>query len=210
MCDLIWPPRCIACDVLSCSDGEICPNCLSQIIWIDTDFSAARLQKVYFDSAKSLALHEGSFERIVHRFKYLSDTSLGVHLGALIARKISREYDVVTCVPLTGRRLLRRGFNQSALLARQVAKDTGFSFQPHLLKRHKSVAPQVGLGAKERIENVRGIFSCRTPETVAGRAVLLIDDVMTTGATANECAKVLKKHGASRVDVFTLSRRPKS
>jgi len=155
-------------------------------------------------------LHEGRFEKVIHRFKYLSDTSLAAHLGLLIARKISREYDLVTCVPLSGRRLLRRGFNQSALLAKKVAKETGFRFAPDLLQRHKAIMPQVGLSAQERIENVRGAFSCREGAAIRGGAVLLIDDVMTTGATSNECAKVLKKHGASRVDVFTLSRRPKS
>lgn len=201
--DSIFPPRCIACDKIS-DETPICKDCNSKINWLETDFFSSTLDKIYFDKAKSLAAYDGAFSQIIHNIKYNRRTDLIKPLALVVSSKINFEYDIVTAVPLHWLRLFKRGFNQSALLARLVAKECGFKCDLSILKKIKRTSAQVGLIQKERLENIKGAFICR--KSLQDMDVLLIDDVMTTGATVNECAKVIKKAGANRVDVFTLAR----
>jgi ComF family protein len=114
-------------------------------------------------------------------------------------------FDVVIPVPLHKQRLKERGFNQSLLLAREVARVFGLEVDYRSLKRIRPTRPQVDLKPDERKKNVKGAFDVKSPERVRGRRVLLVDDVFTTGATVSECARVLKKAGAE-VYVLTLAR----
>jgi ComF family protein len=111
-------------------------------------------------------------------------------------------------VPLHTRRLRERGFNQSLLLARQVSRKRSIPLNFTALWRSRQTQPQTQLSGPERQKNVRGAFEVRNAEAVAGKRVLLIDDVFTTGATVQECAKALLDAGAERVDVLTLARVP--
>lgn len=113
--------------------------------------------------------------------------------------------EILIPVPLHLNRLRERGFNQSLLLVKELSRRTGISYQWQLLEKKKPTAPQVNLSGTERERGVRGAFSVRKIEAVEGRKILLVDDVYTTGATVNECARVLIAAGAERVDVFTLA-----
>jgi len=113
--------------------------------------------------------------------------------------------DMVLPVPLYKKRLRERGFNQSALLGKYVAKRLGRPLNLYSLIRNRDTRPQVGLSAKERKKNIRNAFEIREQGVIKGRRVLLIDDVFTTGATARECSKVLRKAGAQEIFVITLS-----
>jgi ComF family protein len=132
---------------------------------------------------------------------------LAARLGALIGSAIPRDqaFEVIVPVPLYWRRRLERGFNQSELLARAVAKRYGLR-PVNALRRKRATAAQAGLSNSKRRLNVAGAFVVPRPETVAGRRVLLIDDVLTTGATLSACGAALKRAGARYVAVLTLAR----
>jgi len=116
------------------------------------------------------------------------------------------DYDIVIPVPLHWRRLWWRGFNQAALLAAEVAHRLNLPLDTTAMSRRRFAPPQTAQHHDERIRNVRRAFTVTRPEHVRSRRVLLVDDVMTTGATVDECARALTAAGAASVDVFTLAR----
>lgn len=118
----------------------------------------------------------------------------------------ARGYDAIVPVPLHIARLRWRGFNQAVLLARPLARSWRIPLEPLALRRSRPTAPQVGLGEVERRRNIAGAFEIRDAAAIRGRRVLLVDDVFTTGATVEECSRVLLKGGALAVDVAVLAR----
>jgi ComF family protein len=133
---------------------------------------------------------------------------LGTLLGDAIARQLLHaSVDVIVPMPLHVDRLVARGFNQSHEIARVVSRQLGLACEPGLLCRPRPTRPQVGLAREERIGNVRGAFCARTPG-LAGRRVALVDDVVTTGSTVAEAARVLRDAGAAAVDVWAVARAP--
>lgn len=145
---------------------------------------------------------------VLARFKYARDISLAPVLSAVLveAPPLLPAHDLIVPIPLHPDRLRWRGFNQAVPLARALGRISGRPVNPLALSRHRPTPPQVGLGAVDRRRNVRGAFAVRQPAQVRGRTVLLVDDVMTTGATAHECARVLHTAGARAVDVVVLAR----
>lgn len=143
-------------------------------------------------------------------FKYQRKISLAKPLGDLLARayKPSADLDLIMPVPLHPRRLKEREFNQALLLADRVRKRIPVPVSFTNLVRLRETAPQVELERKARLKNLRRAFAVRRPADVHERRILLIDDVYTTGATVNECAKVLRKAGAADIYVATLARMP--
>ena len=141
-------------------------------------------------------------------FKYRGKVSLAKPLGRLMLNALpaSLEADIVIPVPLHPSRLRQREFNQSLLLADQVATHAGLPLSFTNLVRTTQSEPQHTLSRKERLNNLRQAFAVRQPESIAQKRILLIDDVFTTGTTVNECAKVLRKAGADAVFVLTLAR----
>jgi ComF family protein len=114
--------------------------------------------------------------------------------------------DLIIPVPLHPKRLRWRGFNQSALLARQISRMYGIPMDPFVLRREHETAPQTQLVEDERRRNVRGAFALHRDRSVDGKSILLVDDVYTSGATVNECSRVLRRSGAKEVFVVTLAR----
>jgi ComF family protein len=160
-----------------------------------------------FDSAYSFGAYEGVLRELIHLFKYGRVRPLAAPLGQFLASAIPRDqsFDAVVPVPLHWRRRWERGFNQSALLAQAVARRYGLTVVA-ALRRQRATAAQAGLTNARRRENVAAAFAVRRNKVVAGRRILLIDDVMTTGATASSCALALKQAGARYVALLTLAR----
>jgi len=129
-------------------------------------------------------------------------------LGQWLATVLSEagSVDLIVPVPLDGRRQRSRGFNQSELLAAELSRLSRVPLNARVLRRHRSTQTQTGLTHRQRRLNVQGAFRVRRPEVLAGRSVALVDDVITTGATAAACARVLKRAGARRVVVIALAR----
>lgn len=143
----------------------------------------------------------------LHRLKYGRDVSLAPPLAAVLAERAPKaDHDLILPVPLHRSRLQWRGFNQSLLIARGLPPGAGGRLDRWTLARRRATPPQVGLGERERRKNVRKAFVVTRADAVRTARVLLVDDVMTTGATADECARVLRRAGAREVDVLVLLR----
>ena len=147
----------------------------------------------------------------IHLLKYRKKTSLSRPLSALARETFLQFWDINTIdllvsVPLHVKRLRERGFNQAHLLMKRWAKQDGIPLDSLTLSRGRWTEPQTTLSRAERRKNIKGAFSVRNPKRIKSRKVLLVDDVYTTGATVNECARVLMKAGAEFVDVLTLAR----
>jgi ComF family protein len=142
----------------------------------------------------------------VKRLKYGGRTDLVPRLGRLMAARVTGDVapNLVVPVPLHRRRLAGRGFNQSALLARAVARELGAACEPRALLRTKDTRQQAGQDRAGRLENLHGAFQARRPAALAFRRVLLVDDVVTTGATVRGCIDVLRRAGADVVGVSSL------
>jgi ComF family protein len=144
----------------------------------------------------------------IHRLKYSNSQDLAAPLGEMMVsywREAPFPADVIVPVPLHTRRLRERGYNQAALLARELGKGVGLPVLERALIRVRYTSPQVDLNAEERKENVQGAFHCPT-DRVAGKSVLLVDDVYTTGATLEACSLALKQRGVLTVWALTLAR----
>ena len=160
-----------------------------------------------FDAAYTFGSFEAELRELIHVFKYGRVETLAGPLGRFLALALPRDeqFDVVVPMPLHWMRRWKRGFNQSELLAAEIARRAGVPLR-QLVRRARATAPQAGLTNAKRRANVSGAFLVRRPERVSGLRVLLVDDVMTTGATASSCARELKRAGAARVALLTVAR----
>lgn len=197
------PPLCPCCGVMFRSrsgDDHLCGRCLER----PPPFGKARTAFVY----------DRSLIDIIHCFKYKGKAQLARPLGELLYQAFklfwqSEPVDVVIPVPMHRRRLRKRGFDQTLLLASECRKhfrDRHLPVASELLVRIRETRSQTGLGLQAREANIHGAFGVRQPQKLAGLHLLLIDDVITTGATAAECARVLIDSGARRVDVLAVAR----
>lgn len=161
--------------------------------------------------ARACAGFRDGMREAIHALKYGGKAALARPLGDLMAESgralwPDLPFDLILPVPLHRRRLRERGFNQAELLARRCARAWGLRVSGGVLVRVRFTHPQTELDREERRRNVREAFRLRRPAVVRGRRILLVDDVLTTGATAQECARVLRGGGAQVVTVFTLAR----
>jgi ComF family protein len=203
----------------SCQDlprivSPFCPKCGLPFVsreGEDHTCSECLTRERYFRKARAFGAYDGNLMTAIHRLKYGKKPALARPLGELVRRTFFRfwnreDVDLIVPVPLHIKRLRERGFNQTYLLVRRWAKQDGIPLDGLALCRDRYTAPQTLLSRAARKKNIRGAFSVRRPERVRGRKILLVDDVYTTGATVNECARVLTRAGAASVDVLTLAR----
>jgi len=160
-----------------------------------------------FDAAYCFGSYEGTLRELIHLFKYGRMKPLARALAINLASALPRDqkFDVVVPMPLHWRRKWQRGFNQAELLARRTARRCGIPVA-NAVRRVRPTSAQAGLSNAQRRENVAGAFRFRSRRAIQGRRVLLIDDVMTTGATASACALALKRGGAASVTLLALAR----
>jgi ComF family protein len=225
--DLIVPPCCLACRTPLASHHVLCGACWRRVQFIRAPLcdvtgiplpydsgervvsAAALAHPPAYDRARAVAHFSGSMRTLVHHFKYADRHDARQLFGQWLAesgRDLLPGIDVIVPAPMTRLRLFLRRFNQSAVLAQELARQTGIPADPHLLVRARSTPRQVGLTRDQRRRNVAGAFRVAAGrlKELNGRNILLIDDVITTGATVNACARALKRAGAQRVDVLAL------
>lgn len=163
----------------------------------------------YFTKAIAVGIYEGTLSEAIHILKYQKKQAMAKHLNAMITDALFQrltDSDIVIPVPLHKKRLNERGFNQSLLIAHYASQRLNIPLCIDGLQRVRWTRPQIELTRDERLKNVKGAFATGAGFKPEGKKIILVDDVYTTGATVNECAKVLKKGGAKEVVVFTLAR----
>jgi len=228
--NLLFPENCRVCDtpLSDVSRVPVCRKCLAAAEPLQAEFLCAtcrapfanefpldetgrcalcRLGLTGFDAAYTFGFYEGTLRELIIVFKYGRVQTLARPLGEMLSRALPRDsrFDVIVPLPMHWLRRWRRGFNQAALLAHELGRRTGLPVE-NLLKRTRSAPPQAGMTSAKRRTNVAGAFNAPRPQSVHGRRVLLIDDVLTTGATAGVCARALKRAGAASVTVLTVAR----
>lgn len=227
--EIVYPPSCISCQRAVQAAGLLCPHCWASMPFIErpycerlgTPFAQhlgdglispeAFANPPVFHRARAVARYEGPARELVHNLKYGDRLELAAPMAEWMARagaELVAEADLIVPVPLHRRRFFQRRFNQAATLAQVIARRGGKPFDPFALARVKKTRPQVGLTRAQRADNLQGAF--RAPEDarlrIGGRNILLVDDVLTTGATANAASRVLLRAGAARVDVIVFAR----
>ncbi len=194
---VLAPPRCAACGAGVPLRTAFCPGC------------AASIERAPGPAAGPF-LYGGAIARAITRFKYGPRPDLAHPLGRLLATHATRSTgaEVVVPVPLHPLRLASRGFNQAALLAAHVARALGARHEPLALRRTRDTGAQAELDRAARLRNVAGAFEVRRPRGLAGRRVLLVDDVRTTGATLAACAAAARAGGAVEAGCLVLAIAP--
>jgi ComF family protein len=198
VCGLCWSeirrytgPSCRVCALPFTSEhARLCGQCLKK--------------SPPFSKVITYGLYEGSLREAINQFKFHGVRRLSKPLGSLLLASDLPAVDAVVPVPVTVRKLRERGFNQSLLLAKIIAKKIRVPLLMDTLLKKKETPPQIGLTARERLMNLRNAFTVKG--SVDAMRLLLVDDVMTTGATVTECSKQLMKAGAEEVIVLTLAR----
>ena len=209
--------------------GYVGQECQKQIVWIErpfcercglpfpgeitTQFVCQYCQETecFFSTARSAVGAKGMVLDIIHRYKYSKEMWFEPFLTGMLVRQAlpvlrMEHWDLVIPVPLHRLRKSERGFNQAERLARALSKATEIPLDTRYLRRVQETRTQTRLSRKERAENVRHAFAVRKGHDLKGRRVVLVDDVRTTGATTNECARVLQEAGTDEVCIWTLSR----
>ena len=228
--DVILPPICHICRSFIPNAGNlhICPTCRDRLPLVSSPLcvicgipftgtgsdhrcGACLTHPPHFDTARAHFLYEGALRDLIHSFKYNQNTKLRYPLALLTLEGVSEllpdhNPNLIIPVPLHRSRLRQRGFNQAVLLGRVLSRQLSLPMLTDVLVRTRSTEPQIELSAAERRLNVKGAFKVRKPDRVAGKRILLLDDVMTTGSTMDECAKELKRAGADVVIAATIAR----
>ncbi len=234
--DFVFPAECVFCHKFLGDDRVVifCKSCWSKIPFItepvcprcgrpyasetvlrnNPNFvcGECRTTQVFFDRALATAYYKDMLKEAIHQFKFNQKAGLGKPLAQLMITHLPKEIDMqeyhaILPVPLHKTRQKQRGYNQSAILAKYISQDYQIPLMVNNLVRIRNTGSQALLkGQKERQENVKNAFRVKFPDPLHDNHIILIDDVLTTGATVNECSKMLKKTGVKSILVLTLSR----
>ena len=226
--DIFLPPRCLICQTIVQGKNGLCGKCFAKVNFL-TDQSCPVCGRPYtfpveggnlvcgkclthpphFKYSKSVFAYDSFSRQLILPLKHANRTEVVPYLSMLLfqrGRELLEICDYIIPVPLYWRRLLKRKYNQSALLAMQLSKLSKKSCLNGVLIRIKNTQSQGHKTRKERQDNIKGAFDVRHPEYVKGKSIVLIDDVYTTGTTLNECSRVLEKAGAKQVMVLCIAR----
>jgi ComF family protein len=229
--DFVYPQHCAICKkYLRREEKDICEACWNSLVTLpdpfcpycksfveegDTECSFCKSAGKFSEDHKillvrSLGRFDDYYRELIHRFKYGKKIPLGRRLGQRLGETINDDsiflkFDFLIPVPLHKSRYRERGFNQSDILAEGISKVIGISVLKSVLKRKKNTKNQTNLSREQREENVRGAFVMTEPEMINGKKIILVDDVITTGATLSECARMLKQTGAEKILGMTIA-----
>jgi ComF family protein len=208
ICEVCWKGLVILTD-------PFCPYCKSFVEEGETECGFCKSAGEFSEDhnillVRSLGRFDDYYKELIHRFKYGKKIPLGRRLGQRLGETIDDESsfsksDFLIPVPLHKSRYRERGFNQSDILAEGISKVIGLSVLKSVLKRKKNTKDQTNLSFQQREENVRGAFVVSEPEVINGKKIILVDDVITTGATLSECARMLKQAGAEKILGMTIA-----
>jgi len=231
--DVILPPRCFSCGVNIYDDGNLCEKCFIDLNFISQPFcikcgkpfenienqnigmkcaNCLNGDNDYFRYSRSAVAYDESSKKLIIPFKFNDKTENAKILAKILQNSvldILKDYNqptLIVPVPLHYNRMLKRKYNQSALIVKELVKLVNISADYKSLKRVKKTKPQVQFKGKERLKNVKYAFEVKFPDNIRGQRVILLDDVMTTGATMKDCVRALNKAGAKSVDLISVAR----
>lgn len=227
--NILFPEKCIACNKIT-EANKICNDCWSNCSFITKPYcticsypfefsthensicGSCIKQKPKYDRAFSLLKYDDASKKIIHNFKYHDQLHILEYLVDLLVingKDLLANSNVIIPVPMHKHKLLKRGYNQAALLAMRIAKKTKIHYLPEALIKRQNTAPQAGLDRAEREKKIKNNFSLnlKIKEQLLNKNILLIDDVITTGATINECCKELKKANPKQIYVLSIAKR---
>lgn len=224
---IIFPPKCVFCGDLT-DNSDVCENCWKSVFWItepccqtcgqpfelsDRNYcKQCALNTHYFDEARSVFGYDNVTRAAILNLKnkdatYLADTF--ANWMCRVGKKILKNYEIIIPVPIHRNKLLRRFYNQSALLAQKIAIKSNKIYLPLALEKFVKTRPQEGLTREQRLKNIQNSFRANSKflDQLNGKDIILIDDVMTTGATVDECAKILKKSACvNKIAILTVAK----
>lgn len=226
--DLLFPPQCGLCREIIADNGEICGDCWQKLNFISAPLcevcgyphefdmgegaqcAACMANPPQFHGHRSALYYDEHSKRLVHDLKYYDKPIMVRRLGQWMAQAaapwLELENAILVPIPIHRYRLWKRKYNQAALLAKTIAKHHAVEVELEGLLRVKNRPPQASLPRAKRLKNLGNAFAVNPKMNIKNRPVILVDDVMTTGATVNACAKLLKKSGSGRIFCITLAR----
>ena len=214
--DIIFPRRCCVCgELLSSQEQDICLNCLYALPKVEPHVSA-EIEKIFWGkidierAASFIYYHKGSpYNNIIHALKYKGRPWTGMLFAGMAAAELNEKgffdgIDAIIPVPLSRKKRRKRGYNQCDYIADGISKATGIPVLKDIVERNISNETQTDKSRDERWENVKGIFTLKKPELLEGKHILLVDDILTTGATLASCASAIQACCNCRTSIFTL------
>ncbi len=224
--NIIYPPCCLICSEAVTKANSFCAECWADITFISAPYCIkcavplsvdhhgnicylCKKTRPLFDGARAVFRYDNNTKSLIHALKFNDKTQAAnafAELMFIYGKELIRNVDLIIPVPITRSKLAKRKYNQAVLLAKPIARESGKLLRLNILAKLLETGSQVGLRKADRQRNLEKAFVCKDVKLIRGKKILLVDDVLTTGATANACSKVLKKNGAARVFVLTLAR----
>jgi len=212
--NVFYPPRCIFCRSVLSYDSEIniCGRCNEELPYARMEFlrTGEEGEENYCDRAISVFRYTGIVKDSLIRFKFYASPSHYRTFAKLMAKRFlemaeTGDYDMIVSVPLHKQKEYARGYNQARLISKALSRELKLPEESKVIKRLKNTGSQSLLDKKDRQLNIKGAFSVTDYETVSDKSIILVDDIMTTGATLEECGRVLKEAGARRVTALVVA-----
>lgn len=208
--NLIYPPKCGICGKLN--ETFLCDKCY-KILENDAKFSIEKFEKLEneFDEHIYMFKYEGVIRRIILQYKfqeksYIYKTIVNFLLKNKKMFEIIKTYDTIVPVPISRKRKKTRGYNQSYLIAKDLANIIGIKLENRVLFKTKNIIEQSKLNKEDRLENIKDVYEIKNAKKVLNKKILLFDDIYTTGSTANECCRILKKANPDKIGVLTIAK----
>lgn len=203
--ELIYPKTCGMCEEISKS--YLCSKCKLKIKNL-LKLNTVQYKDKYFNSHIYLFKYEEGIRDKLLKYKFRDYSYLYKFFSEIIINNcnLKNNYDIILPVPIHKKRKAKRGYNQSELIAEEIAKNINVEYSNNVLIKTRDTVPQSTLNQHQRMSNVLGIYEVINSQIIVNKNILLIDDIYTTGSTVNECSKVLKQNGAKLVDVLTIAK----
>lgn len=213
----LFPPNCLLCGKVE--QDYLCASCYAKLKQ-EAVFGMDKIKKkqsFYFAKHFYLFFYQGMAKKLLTQFKFGEKSYLSTLFAKIMIKNeklcgFLKKYDIIVPVPIHKKRKAQRGYNQSELICTELVRiikenKIGTIFlEKNCLQKVKYNLPQSSLNRKERVENVKQVYSLRHPEKIKGKNIILVDDIYTTGSTANACAKILKENGAKAILVVTIAK----
>lgn len=212
--NIIYPPNCIFCRQILSYDAEpqICSSCYSALPFVKEELLVTTQEDInhYCDGAVSVFEYTGVVKESLIRFKFYNEPGYYRTYAGLIAEKLTRivdigQYNMVISVPLHKHKELSRGYNQAYLISKELGRKLKLPERSGLIKRSRYTEAQSLLDKEKRSQNVKGAFTVISPDKIAGKSILLVDDILTTGSTLEECSRVLRNAGAVKITAVVVA-----